>query len=171
MALYATTFPEQPLETIRLLGRTMQCQVAHDVWTHRDAGVPPADAGSNCPCARSAARICRETFDQNDHTCLPRFHAGRERVTWPPRRVGTRATPTAGRSDRPKLLRAIPSCALMKADPKTSRVVDRTDGGGIGGMDLKPLYSRPKHRRSQGLNRLPVGKAGKHAGSSASPIF
>jgi len=55
---------QQRLETIRVLGRTMQCQVAHDVWTHRDAGVLPADAGSNCPCAASAARICRETFDQ-----------------------------------------------------------------------------------------------------------
>jgi len=87
MAFYATTFPEQRLETIRVLGRTMQCQVAHDVGTHRDAGVLPADAGSNCPCARSAARICRETFDQNDHPCLPRVHAGRGRVTWPPRRV------------------------------------------------------------------------------------
>ena len=39
MAFYAATFPEQRLETIRVLGRTMQCQVAHDVWTHRDAGV------------------------------------------------------------------------------------------------------------------------------------
>src|SRR5215471_93060 len=107
MAFNTTTFPEHRLETIRVLGRTMHCQVAHDVWIHRDAGVLPADAGSNSTCARSAARICRETFDQNDHTCLPRFRAGRERVTWPPRRVGTRATRTAGRSDRPKLLRAI----------------------------------------------------------------
>src|SRR5215469_4806204 len=117
MAFYATTFPEQRLETIRVLGCTMQCQVALDVWTHRDAGVLPADAGSNCTCAASAARIWRETFDQNDHTCLPRVHAGRGRVTWPPRRVGTRATRTAGRSDRPKLLRAIaiaaPWCMLI----------------------------------------------------------
>src|SRR5215472_7811524 len=59
----------------------------------------------------------------------------------------------------------------MNADPKTSRVVYRTDGGGIGGMDLENLYSRPKRCRSQALNRLPVGKARKHAGSSASRIF
>ena len=26
----------------------MQFQLANDVWTHRDAGVLPADAGSNC---------------------------------------------------------------------------------------------------------------------------
>src|SRR5215469_1560566 len=102
MAFYAITFPEQRLETIRVLGRTMQCQVAHDVWIRPVAGVLPASAGSNCTCATSAARICRETFDQNDHTCLPRVHSGRGRVTWPLRRVGTRATRTAGRSDRPK---------------------------------------------------------------------
>ena len=63
IAFYASTFSEQRWETIRVLGRTMQCQVAHDVWTHRDAGVLPADAGGNCTCARSAARICRETLD------------------------------------------------------------------------------------------------------------
>lgn len=56
--------PEQRLETIRVLGHTMQCQVAHDIWIHRDAGALPADAGSNSTCARSAGRICRETFDQ-----------------------------------------------------------------------------------------------------------
>jgi hypothetical protein len=39
----------------------------------------------------------------------------------------------------------------MNADPKTSRVVDRSDGG-------EDLYPRPKRRRSQGLNSLPVGK-------------
>src|SRR5215475_651841 len=77
MAFYATTFPEQRLETIRVLGCTMQCQVAHDVWTHRDAGVLPADAGSNCPCAASAARICRETFDQN-FSLLRRRNSGVE---------------------------------------------------------------------------------------------
>src|SRR5215469_12475831 len=38
-------------------------QVAHDVWTQRDVGVLPPDEGSNCTCAASAARICRETFD------------------------------------------------------------------------------------------------------------
>jgi len=38
-------------------------------------------------------------------------------------------------------------------------------------MDLEDLYSRPKRRRAQGLHRLPVGKARKHAGSSAARIF
>src|SRR5215471_10832631 len=63
------------------------------------------------------------------------------------------------------------SCALVNADPKTSRVVYRSDGGGIGGIDLEDLYSRPKRRRSQRLNSLPVGKTRKHAGSSPARIF
>ena len=31
MAFYAATFSEQRLETIRVLGRTKQCQAAHEV--------------------------------------------------------------------------------------------------------------------------------------------
>jgi hypothetical protein len=34
MAFYATTFPEQRLETIRVLGRTMQCRQQPAITFH-----------------------------------------------------------------------------------------------------------------------------------------
>src|SRR5215469_13682281 len=109
MAFYssAITFPEQCWKRFACWVAPCTVQVAHGVWKHKDAGVLPALLGSSRTGARSAARICRETCDQNDQTCLLRFLSGRGKVTWPPGRVGSRATRAAGRSDRLKPRRAM----------------------------------------------------------------
>ena len=104
--------------TIRVQDFTLHGQVAqraqalkYSAWELRGAGVLPKSLGSNLTGAASAARICRETFDQNDHSCLPRILTGRGKVTWLFPRERTFTTRAAGRSDKRKPLRATATAA------------------------------------------------------------
>ena len=106
------------MATIRVQDFTLHGQVAQraqalkdSAWEHRGAGVLPKSLGSNLTGAASAARICRETFDQNDHLCLPRILTGRGKVTWLFPRERTFTTRAAGRSDKCNPLRATATAA------------------------------------------------------------
>src|SRR5246127_5676896 len=159
VAFYATTFPEQWLETIGVLGRTMHCSGStRRLETQRRRCASPG-------CGKQLNRRCKRRSDppgdlrpQRPHMFAPipcrqgqsdmAASAGRQ-LPHPPRRP-LRQTQTSAR-DRNRR-------ALMNADSQTSCVVHRSDRGGIGGVDRDDFYPRTKPRRLQVPKGLLVGK-------------
>jgi len=81
MPFHAVDVSRTVVDTIRVLDRTSNLQVAHCGWELKAGGVLRPVLRSNRRCAASAARICRETSDHSDQTCLLRFLSGSSKVT------------------------------------------------------------------------------------------